>query len=297
MTANEMPKNLFEALARFQAQLPQIGKGNTAQVRSDKGNYSYKYADLADVSEAVLPRLGALGLAFTARPTLIDGHFVLAYSLVHVSGDREDGIYMLPGSGTPQQIGSAITYARRYCLCAAVGVAPAEDDDDAAAAQTVTRQSAGDAWENSTPAPPRPAQPRPAAQVSRPEQPQQQAEDGDEKEPDQDAQAYADEAYQALTLSTLEDVHRRAREAGKLTALIRNPSSGKTGKLALYLDWRRKQVKEAEDALTALQDEAAGRGIADLDAWYRTVMGAELDDATPSQLRNALKTLQEKAAA
>ncbi len=294
MTGTDIPKSLFEALARFQAHLPQIGKGNTAQVRSDKGNYSYKYADLADVSEAVLPRLGALGLAFTAKPTLADGHFVLAYSLVHVSGEREDGIYMLPSSGTPQQIGSAITYARRYCLCAAVGVAPAEDDDDAAAAQTVTRQSAGDAWENSTPAPPRqqrPAQPRPNGQAPRQEPP------ADAEEPDEEAQGYADEAFQALTLATLEDIHRRAREARKVAALIRNPSSGNAGKLAVYLDWRRKQVKEGEDAMDALVTEAGRRDITDIDGWYRTVMGAEINDATASQLRTALKTLQEKAAA
>ncbi len=174
MTTNgngKVPETLFAALAAFQAELPGIGKGNTASVRSDKGNYSYKYADLADVSAAVLPRLGALGLAFTARPTLLDGQFVLAYSLVHVSGDREDGIYMLPSSGTPQQIGSAITYARRYCLCAAVGVAPAEDDDDAAAAQTVTRQSPADAWDAATPARPN-GNGAQRGQVSRPAQEQ-----------------------------------------------------------------------------------------------------------------------------
>ena len=174
MTTNgngKVPETLFAALAAFQADLPGIGKGNTASVRSDKGNYSYKYADLADVSAAVLPRLGALGLAFTARPTLLDGQFVLAYSLVHVSGDREDGIYMLPSSGTPQQIGSAITYARRYCLCAAVGVAPAEDDDDAAAAQTVTRQSPADAWDAATPARPN-GNGAQRGQVSRPAQEQ-----------------------------------------------------------------------------------------------------------------------------
>ncbi len=295
MTTNgTMPATLFAALAAFQADLPGIGKGNTASVRSDKGNYSYKYADLADVSAAVLPRLGALGLAFTARPTVLDGQFVLAYSLVHVSGDREDGIYMLPSSGTPQQIGSAITYARRYCLCAAVGVAPAEDDDDAAAAQTVTRQSASDAWENAAPAPPRQNGQQQRGQAPRPA-PSQQEQSPEDIDPD--AQGYADEAHGALTLHEIEGIHQRAREAGKVTSFIRNPSSGNAGKLALYLDWRRKQVKDAEDALTALSEEAAKRDIADLDGWYRTVMGAELDDASPSQLRTAMKTLQEKAAA
>src|SRR5690606_31859835 len=78
----------------------------------------------------VLPLLGKHGLSFSARPTLDEaGRFVLAYSLRHESGDSEDGAYPLPTTGTPQQVGSAITYARRYALCAVTGVAADEDDD------------------------------------------------------------------------------------------------------------------------------------------------------------------------
>jgi hypothetical protein len=137
-TDRKAPDTLFAALASVQAQLPKIGKGQTA----DTGKYTYRYADLADVSQEILPLLGASGLAFTCRPTILDGQFVLTYSLVHFSGEREDGIYPLPSSGTPQQIGSAITYARRYCLCAVTGVAPDSDDDDGAAAEAGHHQAA-----------------------------------------------------------------------------------------------------------------------------------------------------------
>jgi hypothetical protein len=122
--------SLAAALARVQSKLPAIKKSETATVRSDKGSYSCSYADLAAVSAAVMPLLGAEGLSFLARPTVIDGDFVLAYSLLHTSGDREDGVYPLPTGGTPQQIGSAIS----YCLCAVVGVAAEQDDDDGRAA-------------------------------------------------------------------------------------------------------------------------------------------------------------------
>ena len=111
-TANgnaQVPATLFEALACFQANLPKIAKGETAQVPTKQGgSYSYKYADLTDISEVAMPRLGALGLAFIARPTTReDGKFGLAYSLVHVSGQREDGFYELSTHGmTPQQIGA-----------------------------------------------------------------------------------------------------------------------------------------------------------------------------------------------
>ena len=69
------------------------------------------------------------------------------------------------------------------------------------------------------------------------------------------------------------------------------------GKLAVYLDWRRKAVKEAGDALADLAGLAAERGVTDLEGWFKTVMGTDLDAATASQMRTAAKTLREKAAA
>lgn len=122
------PASLAEALALLQGQLPRVAKTADAQYG--------KYADLTVVSEAILPLMSALGLAFTAMPTVTqDGRFVLHYRLLHVSGDDASGDYPLPTSGSPQQIGAAITYARRYSLCAVTGLAPGGDDDDAASAE------------------------------------------------------------------------------------------------------------------------------------------------------------------
>lgn len=130
---SDAPSGLAAALAAFQAEAPTIAKANTA----DAGNYKYKYADLADVSEKVLPLLGKHGLSFSAKPTLTDdGRFVLRYRLLHVSGESDGGDYPLSGNNA-QQLGSAITYARRYTLCAITGVAPGGDDDDGASARDV----------------------------------------------------------------------------------------------------------------------------------------------------------------
>lgn len=301
MTA-EMPKTLFEALARFQMDLPKIAKGETANVPTKQGgSYSYKYADLTDVSAAVLPKLGALGVAFIARPTTADGKFGLAYSLVHVSGDREDGFYeMNIGGMTPQQIGGMITYARRYCLCAATGIAPGGDDDDAQAANQFAahRQSATDAWESAAPA-------RPNGNGNgngrRNEPARAAAADG---EVDIDAQAFADEAHDAVTLHDIEDIHRRAREAQKLTALVRNPSTdgkGKPGKLAIYLDWKRKQIRELDEALADLTKTASETGfpVEELETHVKSVTGTDLEVANTAQIRHAtqvLRTMQEAAA-
>lgn len=127
---------LAAALAELQSQLPRIKATETAKVQTKDGGpgYSYRYADLAGVTAVIMPLLGKLGMAFMARPTLTaDNRFVLAYELMHSSGESRTGEYPLPTQGTPQAIGSAITYARRYTLCAVTGVA-AEDDDDGRAA-------------------------------------------------------------------------------------------------------------------------------------------------------------------
>jgi hypothetical protein len=120
---------LASALAEFQRELPRLGKGQTANT----GTYSYRYADLADVSTVVLPLLAKHGLSFSAKPTLDEsGRFVLEYTLRHSGGESDTGRYPL-ANGTPQQIGSSITYARRYALCSVTGIAPDEDDDGAQA--------------------------------------------------------------------------------------------------------------------------------------------------------------------
>lgn len=144
-----MTDNLTAALAKVQAELPEIRKSETAEVKTKTGGtYKYSYADLAAVSKAILPLLGKHGLAWVTRPTLRDdGSLVLAYELRHVSDEKITGEYPL-SKGTPQEIGSAITYARRYCLCSVTGVAPESDDDDAAAASHRPQQ---DEWEAAKP--------------------------------------------------------------------------------------------------------------------------------------------------
>jgi hypothetical protein len=153
---------LFAALAAVQAEYPKIAKGKTANT----GTYSYDYADLAAISEVVLPLIGKHGLAFTAKPTRDErGDFVLAYSLVHKSGEREDGDYPLPSNGTAQTIGSAITYARRYSLCAVTGIAPGGEDDDGAAASQQPMQTSRPRQQ------PRPqAAPEPASALAEPDE-------------------------------------------------------------------------------------------------------------------------------
>jgi hypothetical protein len=133
MTETTPEQEFAAALAAFQVAMPKVAKDNKATVKSDKGNYSYAYADLTDITEVAAPLLGAQGLSFTSSPTITDHGFVLRYCLLHTAGHREGGDFPLPDPSKfgAQQIGSWLTYARRYALCAVTGIAPGGDDDDA----------------------------------------------------------------------------------------------------------------------------------------------------------------------
>lgn len=139
---SERPASLAAALAAFQAHLPAVLKSETATVQTKTGgSYKYTFADLGKVSAIVLPLLGGLGLSFSAKPTMTAaGKFALVYRLLHESGEEDCGEYPLPQSGSAQELGSAITYARRYVLCSVTGVAPDDDDDGASATRTDVRE-------------------------------------------------------------------------------------------------------------------------------------------------------------
>lgn len=132
---SEQHKTLTAALAAFQAEVPSIAKGNEAKITTkDKGSYGYSYADLSDITTVALPLLGKHGLAWVTIPTMTDaGGFVLRYELRHESGEALEGVYPLPApTMQAQQVGMAITYARRYALCAVTGIAPGGEDTDGA---------------------------------------------------------------------------------------------------------------------------------------------------------------------
>ena len=105
--------------------LGRIGKG---------GERTYKYADLASVLRTVLPALNRHGLALHQRVKFDEGILILETSIVWTDGNHVSSVVPLPPPDNWQTWGSAMTYARRYCLMALLGVAAEEDDDDGAEA-------------------------------------------------------------------------------------------------------------------------------------------------------------------
>lgn len=126
------PKNIDEVILIIQAERPVLTKDKKGQV----GNQKTKYADLVQVNDVVLKRLNELATIWKCKPHLDgDKSFGLHYSLKHVpSGTEEAGTWPLKLSENPQQMGSAVTYGRRYALLAVLGIVSEDEDDDGNAA-------------------------------------------------------------------------------------------------------------------------------------------------------------------
>jgi hypothetical protein len=126
-------QELIKALIKARAELPSISKGQTATVVSKKTNvrFSYSYASLPDILEAATPVLLSHGLVIIN--TVNEG--LLTVALWHESGENIASSYRLSSGADPQQLGSELTYFRRYLLCGLIGIAPDDDDDGSQAAR------------------------------------------------------------------------------------------------------------------------------------------------------------------
>jgi len=118
----------------------------------DKTNPAFrsKYADLGACIDAVEDALLANDIAMMQETFLDDNGITVETVFLHSSGETIRGgkLHVPAAKQDPQGYGSALTYARRYSLMAACGIA-AEDDDGNAASQPQKPQG--------KPIPPKPA--------------------------------------------------------------------------------------------------------------------------------------------
>lgn len=123
--SNEISE-ISKALAEFRKEVKQPLK--------DANNpfFKSKYVPLENVVEAIDDVAPNHGLSFTQWPVSDgNGNVGVSTMLLHSSGQyiEYDPVYMKPDKQTPQAIGSAITYSKRYSLSAVFGITSDEDDD------------------------------------------------------------------------------------------------------------------------------------------------------------------------
>lgn len=127
MKTSENIDKVVEGLQEFQHEVENPKKSKKA--------YDYKYAPLDKVIDTVKPALKKHGLSFS-QSTGYDGDKITVQTIIwHKSGQyiafdklglpRDD----VQQQSKVQSAGSSITYARRYSLSAALGIASEEDTD------------------------------------------------------------------------------------------------------------------------------------------------------------------------
>lgn len=132
-TSSESTAAIIPAFVTALQTVEDVKRNKQADIKTNAGQMKYNYADLDAVLEAAKPVLLALGLAVT-QPASTEGVHTI---LLHTSGEwiAFPPLKIQTAQSTPQAQGSAISYARRYAMCAALGIATEDDDGKAASAE------------------------------------------------------------------------------------------------------------------------------------------------------------------
>jgi hypothetical protein len=131
-TFTPIGKNIAAAFVKAQRQF------GPALKTSVNPHFKSKYADLANCIEAVIEALNANGIGLMQRTYECKDGVLVETVFIHESGEvMECGMLHLPASKLDAMgFGSCLTYARRYSLLAATGLAPEDDDGVAASRRT-----------------------------------------------------------------------------------------------------------------------------------------------------------------
>ena len=144
-----MDNRLYASYLQVIAEVPNFTTDSNAQA-GKRG--TYKYLSLSTLLQRVKPVFAQHGIMF--RQEVVNtpsdaGKMQLGeVRTIVIDADGNDiqvGAYPFVVSADPQAIGSAVTYARRYSLYAALGIFPEKDDDGAAARAYSTQPHDGDA--------------------------------------------------------------------------------------------------------------------------------------------------------
>jgi hypothetical protein len=122
MERSEEVKDLVTALSKFQ------GTVNNA-IKNAKGIHNNKYADLAEVWNTIRGPLSDNNLSVTQFVSNLDDKVGVQTSVYHSSGQfLSEVFHTRPAKNGIHELGSCISYLRRYCLAAILGIAQQDDD-------------------------------------------------------------------------------------------------------------------------------------------------------------------------
>jgi uncharacterized protein (DUF4415 family) len=118
------------AMQDFQGECPPIPHNKNGHANR------YSYADLPQIAAVIKPFTQKFGFSYSFDTETFEKSLVTKCTVCHVAGHSKTSSIMIAIDGTssmssPQKTASAMTYGRRYALCAAFGIVTADTDDDA----------------------------------------------------------------------------------------------------------------------------------------------------------------------
>lgn len=126
MNRSESIASIAKALAQFQKEVVQPEKS------ASNPHFKSKYVPLDNVVKSIADTAPSHGLSYIQTTVTENDKAGVQTLLMHESGEwMEFEPFLLPigQKSTPQAVGSAITYARRYTLSSIFGIASETDDD------------------------------------------------------------------------------------------------------------------------------------------------------------------------
>lgn len=130
--------SLNTALVAVQSQLENPEQNKTVTVKTQKGTYKFKYATLGSIIDLIRPVLKSHGLMFSQTVEAGADRLWMVTTIRHEDGESFCSRIPMPALPSQcQEIGSVLTYMKRYSLCAALGIAAEEDDEAKAATENV----------------------------------------------------------------------------------------------------------------------------------------------------------------
>lgn len=111
---------------------------------STNPHFRNRYAALDACIEAVIDALNDNGIMLMQQTHLCEDGVIVETIFIHESGETMSGgkLHVPAAKHDPQGYGSALTYAKRYSLQSACGIAPIDDDGSAATAAVQQKQAA-----------------------------------------------------------------------------------------------------------------------------------------------------------
>lgn len=130
-------QEFYLALSKFQKEIPKIIKNKP--IKNKSGAVVYHYAPLEEIVEQVKTSLESNGFSYTLKTKQENNSITVFCEAHHVSGYTDITDITVPiGSdymSAQQQVGAALTFAKRYAFCDAFGIMTGDEDTDAVATE------------------------------------------------------------------------------------------------------------------------------------------------------------------